>query len=185
MDDIRNDEYNNSELYTTDYIDSLPEGERAELIDGKLYMMTHPSFVHQRIIKYMTRSISDCIDEHESVCELIISPFGLYLSSDNRNYLEPDLMVVCDRSKITDKGVVGAPDFVIEVVSPSSIQMDYMKKLMKYARSGIREYWIVDPFKKKTVIYNFETEITEEYPFTDDIPCGICPELKVNLSDFA
>ena len=184
MDAVHNDEYK-SKLYTTEYIDSLPEGERAELIDGKLYMMAHPSFVHQDIIFSIGRKIADCIDEHEKICKVILAPFGLYLSSDNRNYLEPDLMVVCDKSKITDKGVVGAPDFVIEVVSPSSIQMDYMKKLMKYARSGIREYWIVEPLKKKTVIYNFETEITEEYPCTDDIPCGICPELKVNLSDFA
>ena len=172
------------EYYTTDYIEALPEGERAELIDGKLYMMASPSVLHQDIITFLTMKIGNCIEEHNKGCKLNVSPIAVYINNDKYNYVEPDLIVVCDPEKRKDKGIFGAPDFVVEIVSPTSIQMDYLRKMIKYANSGVREYWIVDPLIKKTRVYNFETEYTEDVPFTEDIHAGICEGLVVNLTEF-
>ena len=101
------------------------------------------------------------------------APFAVFLNEDNENYVEPDICVVCDRNKITDKGLNGAPDWIIEIVSPGSKAMDYFMKLFKYRTAGVREYWIVDPLKLRVTVYFFEKESVEEYSFGTDIPVGI------------
>ncbi len=179
------DAVSKDQLYTTDYVEALPDGQRAELIDGRLYMMAMPSSTHQQVLLALTRKIADCLDEHGKDCALCIAPYAVYINNDKHNYLEPDLFVVCDKSKITEKGLMGAPDFVVEIVSPSSRQMDYLAKLLKYGNSGVREYWIVDPMTKRTMVYNFEETDTSEVPFSEDIHGGICKDLVVNLSEFA
>jgi Uma2 family endonuclease len=161
------------EIYTIDDIYSLPDGERAELIDGKIYYMAPPSRTHQRISGKLYQTIANYIDSTGGKCEIYAAPFAVFLNDDDINYLEPDISVICDQSKLDDKGCHGAPDWVIEVVSPSSKPRDYMAKLFKYRNAGVMEYWIVDPDKQMTMVYGFEKDIVEQYNFGEDVPSGI------------
>ncbi|MCL2865933.1 MAG: Uma2 family endonuclease [Lachnospiraceae bacterium] len=171
------------EKYTTDYIESLPDGIRAELIDGVIYSMTSPSTKHQRISGRLYNSISNHIIAKGGTCEPFIAPFAVYLNADNQTYLEPDISVICTPDKLTDKGCEGAPDWIIEVVSPNSRIMDYMKKLVKYHAAGVREYWIVDPDRNRITVYNFEgDEELSEYDFTDIVKAGIFEELEIDFA---
>lgn len=99
-----------------------------------------------------------------------------------KNYVEPDISVICDPDKLNDKGCVGAPDWIIEIVSPGSRSTDYTTKLFKYRTAGVKEYWIVDPDKNRVMVYNFNLNDMNEYSFTDDIPSGIYSEFTINLS---
>ncbi len=170
------------QIYTTEDIYALPDGERAELIDGQIYYMAPPSRKHQRLIGSLYRKIADYIDVRGGICEVDIAPFAVFLNADDRNYVEPDISVICNPGKLTEKGCVGAPDWIIEVVSPSSKRMDYMIKLFKYRTAGVREYWVVDPEKKRIMVYNFEMEDTVEYTFTDEVKAGIYPDFSVDFS---
>jgi len=109
------------------------------------------------------------------------APFAIFLNKDDKNYVEPDISVICDNDKITDKGCHGAPDWVIEIVSPSSKAMDYFTKLFKYKTAGVREYWIVDPMKQRVTVYLFEKESVEDYPFGIDIPVGIYDNFSIRV----
>ena len=168
--------------YTIDFIYALPDGDRAELIDGQIYNMTPPSPKHQTIAGTLYARIFNHIEAEGGPCKPFIAPFAVFLNKDSYNYVEPDISVICDLSKITDKGCEGAPDWVIEVVSPSSKQMDYMIKLFKYRSAGVKEYWIVDPLKDRVMAYTFDPEIMTEYTFSDTIPSGIFENLNIDFS---
>lgn len=170
---ISTDVLRKEELYTIDDIYALPDGKRAELIDGKIYYMAPPSRTHQRISGKLYQTIANYIDSKGGKCEIYAAPFAVFLNDDDINYLEPDISVICDQSKLDDKGCHGAPDWVIEVVSPSSKPRDYMAKLFKYRNAGVMEYWIIDPDKQMTMVYGFEKDIVEQYNFGEDVPSGI------------
>lgn len=161
------------EVHTIEDIYALPDGERAELIDGKIYYMAPPNTKHQRLVHFFDREIGNYIKSKNGECEVLPAPFAVFLNEDDKNYVEPDISVICDKNKITDKGCNGAPDWVIEIVSLSSKPMDYFTKLFKYRMSGVREYWIVDPIRQRVTVYFFEKESVEEYSFGTDIPVGI------------
>lgn len=169
------------ESYTIEDIYALPEGERAELIDGKIYYMAPPSTRHQRIISDIHYRIKDYIIKNNGECEVLPAPFAVFLNKDNKNYVEPDISIICDKDKITDKGCHGAPDWVIEIISPGNKEMDYFKKLFKYQAAGVREYWIVDPTKEIVMVYRFEKETMEEYSFGEDIPVGIYDGFSIKV----
>lgn len=170
------------EAYTTDYIESLPEEERAELIDGVIYNLASPNRKHQKAIGSIFQSISNYIDAKGGTCEPYVAPFAVYLNADNYNYVEPDISVICDQSKLSDRGCEGAPDWVIEVVSPSSERMDYYIKLFKYRTAGVREYWIVDIGKGRVTVYNFEAlEESYEYGLEDTVKAGIFEDLEIDF----
>ena len=171
----------NEAVYTIDDIYALPDGERAELIDGKIYYMAPPSRIHQRILLSLSRMIADYIDSQNGNCEINIAPFAVFLDKDNFNYVEPDISIVCDPSKLDDKGCHGAPDWIIEIVSHGNKPMDYFTKLFKYRAAGVREYWIVDPIKQRVTVYFFEKESVEEYSFGTDIPVGIYEGLTIKV----
>lgn len=135
------------EFYTIDDIYALPDGKRAELVDGRIYYMAPPTRTHQQLLFSLSRKIAD--------------------------YVEPDISVICDLSKLDDKGCHGAPDWVIEIVSPGNKPMDYFTKLFKYRTAGVREYWIVDSERKMITVYGFEKETMEQYSFEEEIPVGI------------
>lgn len=161
------------DIYTTDDIYALPDGERAELIDGKIYYMAPPNTRHQRILNFVNTEINVFIRKNNGECEVFPAPFAVFLNENDRNYVEPDISVICDKNKITDKGCNGAPDWIIEIVSSSSRVMDYFTKLFKYRTAGVKEYWIVDPTKEVVMVYRFEKETMEEYSFGEDVPIGI------------
>ena len=169
------------ESYTIEDIYALPEGERAELIDGKIYYMAPPSTRHQRLVHFFDREIGNYIQSHEGECEVLPAPFAVFLNKDDKNYVEPDISIICDKDKITDKGCHGAPDWVIEIISPGNKEMDYFKKLFKYQAAGVREYWIVDPIKEMVMVYRFEKETMEEYSFGEDIPVGIYEGFSIKV----
>ena len=170
-------------IYTMEDIYNLPDGQRAELIDGKLYNMAPPTRQHQQIILYLARKISDYIDEKKGSCEVDLAPFAVFLNEDNRNYVEPDISVICDKNKLTDKGCNGAPDWIIEVVSPGSQRMDCMIKLFKYRTAGVKEYWIVDPLKKLVTVYDFVQEGFGEYSMSEIVKGNVFQELEIDFSE--
>lgn len=169
------------QIYTVDDIYALPEGERAELIDGKIYYMAPPNRVHQDIIFSLSRKIADYIDSKNGGCKVYLAPFAVFLNEDDKNYVEPDISIICDPNKLNDKGCVGAPDWIVEIVSPSSKQTDYYKKLFKYRTAGVREYWVADPDRKIVTVYNFEHDTMEEYPFGEEVPAGIYEGFSVKV----
>jgi len=169
------------DYYTIDDIYALPDGERAELIDGVIYNMAPPIRRHQKIVGRLHSTIQNYIDSKGGSCDPYIAPFAVFLNKDNKTYVEPDISVICDTSKLTDKGCNGAPDFIIEVVSPSSRNMDYSIKVFKYRSAGVREYWIVDSDKNRITTHNFESNSFEEYDFTQSIKVGIFEELSIDF----
>ena len=171
----------NQKSYTIEDIYNLPEGARAELIDGSLYMRASPSRVHQEIVGELFGVIRDYIKKENGSCKTYVAPFAVFLNQDDRTYVEPDISVICDSSKLNDRGCLGAPDWIIEIVSPASKQMDYYTKLFKYRTAGIREYWIVDPSKNLIIVYNFEQGETEQYTLQDSIKAGIYEDLVIDF----
>ncbi len=171
-------------VYTIDDIYALPEGERAELIDGQIYYMAPPSRTHQRISSCLHNKVYNYIRENDGDCEVYAAPFAVFLNEDDINYVEPDISVICDQSKLDEKGCHGAPDWVIEIVSPSTERIDYGIKLFKYRSAKVREYWVINPSKQTVMVYDFEHELdTKQYSFDDTIPVCIYQDLKINIAD--
>lgn len=163
---------------------ALPEGQRAELIDGQLYMMAPPTRIHQKIIMELSATIRNHIKSKGGSCDIYPAPFAVFLNADEETYVEPDISVICDPDKLTDKGCNGAPDFIIEVVSPSSRKMDYSTKNALYSDANVREYWIVDPEKERTTIYRYEEDAAPTIiPFTQGITVGIYSDLEINIAE--
>ena len=170
--------------YTIEDIYALPEGKRAELIDGQLYMMAPPKRIHQELVSQFTKIIGSYIDTHAGSCKIYPAPFAVFLNADSMNYVEPDISVICDKNKLDEYGCNGAPDWVIEIVSPSTERMDYGIKLFKYRSAGVREYWIVNPLNRNVNVFDFEyNEKTRQYIFNDIIPVSIYENLSIRVSD--
>jgi len=168
-------------IYTIDDIYALPDGERAELIDGQIYYMAPPGRIHQKISWKLHQAIGNYIDSNRGTCEVYAAPFAVFLNENDKNYVEPDISVICDRNKLTDRGCNGAPDWIIEIVSTGSRRMDYYIKLFKYRTAGVREYWIVDPEKERVTVYNFEKETTDEYTFNTPVTVGIYEGFSITV----
>lgn len=170
--------------YTIDDIYNLPDGTRAELIDGQMYTMAPPSTTHQRILNQLSYSITDYIKKNNGSCEVFTAPFAVFLNEDDAKYLEPDISVICDSDKIDDKGCHGAPDWIIEITSPSNSGHDYVLKLNKYMAAGVREYWIVNPIKQAITIYDFTDEnfIPQLYTFSSKVKVNIYDDLYIDFS---
>ena len=137
-----------------DYL-TQPDGEHWQIMDGVAYCMAPPSTAHQRVARNLFRQIDNYLIGKS--CEPFFAPFSVKL--DEKNVVEPDISVICDQTKITDKGCVGAPDWVIEVISPGSFRIDHVKKRDLYQRFGVKEYWIVDPTNRGVTVYR----LSEDY----------------------
>lgn len=158
----------------------LPDGQRAELIDGIIYDMALPSRLHQKISGQLYKTIANYIDAHRGTCEVYSAPFAVFLNQDDKTYVEPDISVICDKHKLSDRGCEGAPDWIIEIVSPSSQRMDYLTKLLKYRASGVREYWIVNPVTQTVQTYSFENgENSMQYAFKETVKSSIYDDFEV------
>ena len=167
--------------YTVKDIYALPDGTRAELIDGQIYYMAPPSRIHQKIVSELHAIIHDYISRHNGTCEIYPAPFAVFLNEDDRNYVEPDLSIICNSDKLSEKGCNGAPDWIIEIVSPASKQMDYYTKLFKYRSAGVRNYWIIDPDRQKITVWDFEAGSTADFTFSDSIAVGIYDDLTIDF----
>lgn len=167
--------------FTIEDIEKMPESQRAELIDGEIYMMSSPSKTHQEVIGEIYFLIKDYFKKKKGGCKVFQAPFAVYLFNDEKNYFEPDISVICDISKLDEKGCHGAPDWIIEVVSPSSKSMDYVLKPYKYKKAGVREYWVVNAQTKSIWVYNFQDESNQAYTFEDKIKVGIYEDLWIDF----
>lgn len=161
------------------------ELERWEKIDGVIYDMTPPpSSQHQAIVGSLYGEFYNYLKGKQ--CKAFPSPFGVWLDEENDIYVEPDITVICDSSKIHLKGCVGVPDLVVEVLSPSTALKDKRVKLKRYRLSGVRECWIVDPLNEIMEVYNFsENLFTEPQVFGKDeiVKDGLFENLQINLKD--
>lgn len=171
--------------YTLEDYYALPDDIRAELIDGELIFLEAPSSIHQELISELLFEIKLYIRANNGPCKILPSPLDVQLDCDNRTMLQPDISIICHRDRIVKKGVYGAPDFCIEIVSPSSRKRDYEKKRMKYQNAGVREYWIVDPKTESVLCYFFEESAEpHSYTFDDKIPVRIyVSKLVINFAE--
>ena len=159
-----------------DYM-NLPEGTRVELIDGQFYDMAAPTTIHQKISSLINTEFEVFVKTNKGKCVPFVAPTDVQLDRDDKTMVQPDVMVVCDRSKITKARIVGAPDLVIEILSESNWYTDIVIKHRKYKEAGVREYWVVMPEKQLVLVYNFDKKSGAldpiEYTFKDKIPVGI------------
>ena len=164
-----------------DYM-ALPEGERVELIDGVFYDMASPLGQHQLSLGEIVRILGNYVDKNKGNCKVFQSPMDVQLDGDDKTVVQPDAFILCDRDKYVDGRVIGAPDLVIEVLSPSNRWHDMGRKLRKYKNAGVREYWVVDAEKEVVVIHYFEKDDYAIYSFDDEVPVGIWDgECKVDF----
>ena len=161
--------------YTSEDYYKLPDDQQYELIDGKLYVLESPNFNHQTIIEYVCYKLRDYVKEHGGNCLVRMLPQDTKVSKDERTIVQPDLFILCDRSKITRQWIYGAPDFVMEVLSKYSRKKDTTIKFSKYMQSGVKEYWIIDPEKEQVITYDFTQEPfgVAIYGFDDKVPVAI------------
>ena len=149
------------------YTGGLSDGLHDQEISGQIY-----------------KTITNYIDARRGSCKVYAAPFAVNLDADDRDWVEPDISVICDPNKLTDRGCSGAPDLIFEIVSPSSRRMDYNRKNTLYSDAGVREYWIVDPAKERVTVYHYEDDAAPViYSFAQDIPVGIYPGLTIKIND--
>lgn len=174
--------------YTYEDLLKIDDENRYEIIDGELYMMSAPTTMHQLIVGEIYRQLSNYLEEKK--CTPLISPVAVcfsekYNPSEIENYVEPDVIVVCDKNKITDKCIKGAPDLIVEVLSDSTRKHDILKKFNLYQRYGVREYWIVDT--ETEVIYQYILNekniytLPKTYEITEDIKVNILKDCTISL----
>ena len=169
--------------YTSDEFLAMTDlPECCELIDGYIYdMSAAPNTLHQRISGEIFGEIRNYIKRNSGKCEYFHAPFDVRLNEYNT--VQPDIFVVCDPDKLDGQRCNGAPDWVIEILSPSNETHDLKDKLYLYKEAGVREYWIVDPMQERVIVYPFTTtKITGIYTFDDDIPAGIYSDAAEPLS---
>lgn len=156
------------ESYTFADCLTWPENERIELIDGEAVMMSPPSTVHQKISGELFRQLANFLEGKK--CEVFSAPFGVRLfekdgdSPENVDTMvEPDISVICDRDKLDCHGCKGAPDLIVEILSPSTQRHDRLVKLELYQRAGVREYWLVSPEEQTVQVLLFTNGLLLPY----------------------
>lgn len=160
--------------FTLDDYYAMPEDTRVELIDGVLYEMLAPTTIHQDFGFQIAHRLQEHIKKNMGKCWVAVAPVDVQLDCDNRTMVEPDVIVVCNRDKIIRRCVYGAPDFIVEVLSPSTKKKDLTIKLKKYTEAGVKEYWLVDPDAKRVMVYRFEEDVVLNiYGFDSKVPVGI------------
>lgn len=171
-------------VYTIADIEALPEGERAELINGEMFMLASPNAVHQELLGTLYVAIYSYIKGNRGKCKVYVAPYSVYLHNDDKTYLEPDIAVICSKDKMDIKGCHGAPDWVIEITSPSTRARDYGIKLEEYRKAGVVEYWIVDPGKGQVTVHHLQAgTISRTYSFTEKVPVGIYNGFEIDFQE--
>lgn len=173
-----------------DYL-NWPENERWELINGLPYNMTPaPSTEHQRISRELALQLANYLAG--KTCEVFFAPFDVRLSPDHEKdekidtVVQPDLAIICDRNKLDKKGCKGAPDLIIEIISPATAKKDMQEKFLSYERSGVKEYWLVFPLDRVIDVYMLNKDNiydrTGLYQYPDKVKVGIFADLNIDLA---
>lgn len=174
------------ETITLEQYEALPAGERVEVFDGIAYNMASPSQIHQAISMQLSTIINNYILRRKGTCSIFSAPFDVLLSDRPLLIVQPDIMVICDKSKLDGKRCNGAPDFIIEIVSPGSPADDYIRKLYYYQKAGVREYWIVDPRRRMVTVNCFQENLLNiQYSFDSAVQVGIFGDLMIDFRDLA
>ena len=184
MDAVKLEEYRNGKYMTVKEYYSTNLDVFIELVEGRVFDMVSPNRMHQTLAGHIYRKIADYIDSNHGDCKVYPAPFDVQLWADKDTVVVPDISVICDPDKLDDHGCVGAPDLIIEIVSPGNFRHDYIRKLNLYLDAGVREYWIVDPMKKEIFVYILETDAydLQAYTFDDTVPFYIYPGLSIDFS---
>ncbi|OPZ83812.1 MAG: hypothetical protein BWY74_04370 [Firmicutes bacterium ADurb.Bin419] len=173
------------------YVDYLTwdENERWEILDGVPYMQAAPSRIHQEISMELATQFHTYLKG--KTCRVFAAPFCVRLdveknNEDIRNVVEPDITIVCDNSKLDERGCIGSPDMIIEILSPSTGKNDKLIKFNKYEKAGIKEYWIVEPEQKLISVFllqpNGRYGRPEVYSEENTIKVSIFQDLEINLN---
>lgn len=173
-------------IYTEEDYYNSPEDVRIELIDGQIYYQAAPNRMHQTILGELYTVINNYIKPEKGTCRAFAAPFAVNLSTTSeKNIVEPDISIICDRSKLTDKGCSGAPDWIIEIVSPGNPGHDFIFKLNLYSKFGVREYWIIDPRIQTVLVYYLEQKdfAVKTYTFQDSIKVNIYNDFWINFRE--
>jgi len=181
-------------VYTyADYLE-FPEDARVELIDGVIYDMSPaPSRKHQKIVVELTTVINNYLKASRKFCEIYTAPFDVVLVEEGQdekqaiNVVQPDISIICDKKKLTEKGCIGAPEMIIEVVSESNFSHDYIRKLNLYTQFKVKEYWIVNPNNQTILVYRLKDNEEDylppvAYTFSDAVKVGIFEDLIIDFA---
>lgn len=172
------------ETITLEQYEALPENKRVEVFDDVVYDMASPSQIHQMLSMELSNILYNYIKSKQGSCQVFNAPFDVKLSDKPLTIVQPDIMIICDKDKLDGKRCNGAPDFIIEIVSPGNPSDDYIRKAYYYKNAGVREYWIVDPRRKTVTINYFDGNIVSvQYPFDSIIKVNIYDDLYINFSD--
>ena len=168
------------------------ENERIEIIEGEIINMSSPpSRIHQEIISALVIEIGNHIKFNNGPCKIYPAPFDVIFKNDDeevlssKNIVQPDISVICDKSKLTDKGCTGSPDMIVEVISPYNPSNDYVRKLNLYEKFKVKEYWIINPMRKNILVYiltenGYDAPIS--YTFSDTVKVNIYDDLEIDFN---
>jgi len=174
------------QITTLEQYEALPEDVRAEIFDGQINYMASPSQIHQSILLELITLLNSYVKSRKGDCKVFPAPFDVKLSDHPLTIVQPDIMIVCDNDKLDENRCNGAPDFIIEIVSPGNASHDYIRKAYYYENYGVREYWIVDPKRRMITVNYFEGDlINVAYSFDATIKVNIYDDLYINFSDIS
>lgn len=175
-----------TQLITLEQYEALPENKRAEVFDGVIHDMASPSRIHQALLLELSSLLNSYVKSQKGTWSVFPAPFDVKLSDHPLTIVQPDIMIVCDKNKLDENRCNGAPDFIIEIVSPGNPSDDYIRKAYYYKNYGVREYWIVDPRRKTITVNYFEGNIVSvQYPFDSILKVNIYEDLFINFSEIA
>ncbi len=183
-----------NKIYTYDDYLKFTDDEVVEIIDGRILAMSPaPSRIHQKIIMEISAELRNYIKANNRSCEVYPAPFDVVFKNDDEdvtssiNIVQPDISVICDKNKLTDKGCTGSPDMIVEIVSPFNPSNDYIRKLSLYQDYKVKEYWIVNPIEKNILVYSLQENryaAPKLYNFNDKIKVNIFSELEIDFKEF-
>lgn len=179
----------NEKFTYADYL-TWPENERWEIIDGFAYDMTPaPSLEHQEILGELFNQFKNYLKGKS--CKVFVAPFDVVLpeklesENESTTVVQPDILVVCDKSKLKENGCFGAPDLIAEILSPSTTSKDINEKYILYEKHGVREYWIVFPERKRVEVFTLSPAGKYLKPLVysrdEEIKVGIFDDLTIDL----
>jgi Uma2 family endonuclease len=173
-------------LLTVEDYRATPDGTRYQLVEGDLHLMSPaPSRFHQDIVLNVAEMLRTYLRTHQ-VGKVYVSPIDVYL--DDHNVVQPDVVFVSAANSgiLTDDGIHGAPDLVVEIVSPSTAQLDKTAKRRVYARAGVKEMWLVDPLLRQVHLYEFTKQPTKAVRLVDEdetFGTVMLPDLMIAAAD--
>ena len=174
--------------YTYEDLLKIDDNNRYEIINGKLHLMSSPTTIHQKILLKLATQLESFFKDKK--CTPFVAPLDVRLSGNKDNkkvkdVVQPDLMVVCDENKIDEKGICGAPDFIIEIMSPGSITHDLIIKFTLYLKYKVKEYWLISPMEETINIMQLKNNLyeTQEYKINEEIQSNLFKDLKLNLKE--